>query len=216
MAPLTKDTLEIANPSVESADSQSNNQAKPASGHLRSDAISLEVSVRVHGSKVKDAVPGTAPHTEPFEEQTITMIIFPQGAVLKLLTPVNSGQMLVLTNLKSRQDAICRVVKVRPNANLAAYVEVEFTNRQPGYWGVSFPSDGAAPTATAKIAPAADEFPPAPQPQKPSQDISCWRRAGCRCGGNAVAHPRLGVGRGRSSSRRGTPKRRWLLSLQDR
>ncbi|MGA8222185.1 MAG: TonB family protein [Candidatus Acidiferrales bacterium] len=175
MAPLTKDTLEIANPAAESAVSQSANQNKSAPGHMRSDAVSLEVSVRVHGSKVKSAAPGTTPHTEPFEEQTITMIIFPQGAVLKLLTPVNVGQMLVVTNLKSRQDAICRVIKVRPNANLAAYVEVEFTNRQPGYWGSAFPSDAPAPAA--KIAPPAIDSPPAPaQPAKSAQDIS-WAPA---------------------------------------
>jgi len=174
MAPLTKDTLEIANPAGESVVSQSTNQAKNASGHMRSDAVSLEVSVRVHGSKVKDIVLGTTPHTEPFEEQTITMIIFPQGAVLKMITPVNSGQMLVLTNLKSRQDAICRVIKVRPNANLAAYVEVEFTNRQPGYWGVNFPSDG--PATVAKVAPAVEEPPAASETPKPSQDVS-WAPA---------------------------------------
>lgn len=170
MAPLTKDTLEIANSASESTVSQSANPVQPASGHLRSDAVSLEVSVRVHGSKVKDVAPGAAPHTEPFEEQTITMIIFPQGAVLKMLTGVNVGQMLVLTNLKSRQDAICRVVKVRPNANLAAYVEVEFTNHQPGYWGAQFPSD--TPAATINAAPPPVDAPPAVlEPQKPAQDI---------------------------------------------
>jgi periplasmic protein TonB len=176
MAPLTKDTLDIANPAGEpSVVSQSGNQSKPASGHMRSDAISLEVSVRVHGSKVKDVVLGTTPHTEPFEEQTITMIIFPQGGVVKMLTPVNVGQMLVVTNLKSRQDAICRVVKVRANANLAAYVEVEFTNRQPGYWGVAFESDGPAPAAKIAI-PSIDAIPSVPEPPKPAQDIS-WAPA---------------------------------------
>src|SRR4051794_25926068 len=49
-----------------------------------------------------------------------------------------------------------------------------------------------------------------------SQCISCRRRAGYCCNGKAVAHPRLGPGGGRPSSRRGTPKRQWLLSLQDR
>jgi periplasmic protein TonB len=176
MAPLTKDTLEISNPAGESAVSQSANQNKSATGHMRSDALSLEVSVRVHGSKVKDVVLGTTPHTEPFEEQTITMIIFPQGAVVKMLTPVNVGQMLVVTNLKSRQDAICRVIKVRPNANLAAYVEVEFTNRQPGYWGVQFSSD-APPAPAMKIAPPPIDLPPAPaEPPKPVQDMS-WAPA---------------------------------------
>jgi periplasmic protein TonB len=175
MAPLTKDTLEIGNSTAESSVSQSASQNKSAAGHMRSDAVSLEVSVRVHGSKVKDVVLGTTPHTEPFEEQTITMIIFPQGAVLKMLTPVNVGQMLVVTNLKSRQDAICRVIKVRPNANLAAYVEVEFTNRQPGYWGNAFPSDVPAPSPRV-AAPPADLPPAAAEPPKPVQDIS-WAPA---------------------------------------
>jgi TonB family protein len=170
MAPLTKDTFEIAKPAGESVVSQSANQVKPASGHLRSDAVSQEVAVRVHGSKVKDIVLGTTPHTEPFEEQTITMIIFPEGAVLKMITGVNVGQMLVLTNLKSRQDAICRVVKVRPNANLAAYVEVEFTNRQPGYWGVSFQSDGSSGTSQAAPPPIA-EAPALAEPQKPAHEM---------------------------------------------
>lgn len=152
MAPLTKDSLDIANSSAEHAVSRAATQSKSAAGHMRSDALSLEVAVRVHGSRVKDAV-GAAPHTEPFEEQTSTMIIFPQGGVLRMNTAVNVGQMLVLTNLKSRQDAICRVVKVRPNANLASYIEVEFTQRQPAFWGVHFPSDDVAPARPAAAAP---------------------------------------------------------------
>ena len=37
------------------------------------------------------------------------MIVFPQGAVLRCPPPVSAGQMVVLTNLKSGHDAICRV-----------------------------------------------------------------------------------------------------------
>jgi len=175
MAPPTKDTFEIASPAGESAVAQTSNQTKSASGHLRSDAVSQEVPVRVHGSKVKDTVPGAAPQTEPFEEQTITMIIFPQGAVLKMLTAVNVGQMLVLTNLKSRQDGICRVVKVRPNANMAAYVEVEFTNRQPGYWGLAFSSDSTP--SSSPVVPASFVQPPATsESQKLGPEVS-WAPA---------------------------------------
>jgi protein TonB len=173
MAPLTKDALEVANSAIESRVPHATTLPKPATGHMRSDALSLEVAVRVHGSKVKDVVLGTTPHTEPFEEQTSTMIIFPQGGVLRMNTAVNVGQMLVLTNLKSRQDAICRVIKVRPNANLAAYIEVEFTQRQPGYWGVNFPSDIDA--ATNKVAPQAPAVSPGPElneKTKPASDVS--------------------------------------------
>jgi periplasmic protein TonB len=152
MAPLTKDAVETANSAKESAATQTGAQAKPAGGHTRSDAVSLEVPVKVHGSRVKE-VRGAAPQTEPFEEQTSTMIVFPQGGVLRMNTSANVGQMLVLTNLKSRQDAICRVVKVRSFPNMQSYVEVEFTHAQPGYWGVYFPAAGApAPSGAAKPA----------------------------------------------------------------
>ena len=154
MAPLTKDTSEVTNSAAEAGGSnRAPAKASPA-GHLRSDAVSLEVPVKVHGSRVTEVAREITPHTEPFEEQTSTMIVFPQGAVIRMSTSVNVGQMLVVTNLKSRQDAICRVVKVRTFSNLQGYVEVEFTHKQPGYWSVYFPSEGPA-TANKPAQPAA-------------------------------------------------------------
>jgi TonB family protein len=144
MAPLTKDSVEAASPVAGTPAAQTGTQSKPTSS-LRADALSLEVAVKVHGSRVIEVARGTAPRTEPFEEQTVTMIVFPQGAVLRMATAVNVSQMLVLTNIKTKQDSICRVLKVRPNANQGSYVEVEFTHRQPGYWGVQFPSEGPVP-----------------------------------------------------------------------
>ena len=144
MAPLTKDSVEAASPVAGAPAAQAGTQSKPTSS-LRADALSLEVAVKVHGSRVIEVARGTAPRTEPFEEQTVTMIVFPQGAVLRMATAVNVSQMLVLTNIKTKQDSICRVLKVRPNANQGSYVEVEFTHRQPGYWGVQFPSEGPVP-----------------------------------------------------------------------
>src|ERR1700678_3772505 len=171
MAPLTKDTSEVTNSAAEAGGSnRAPAKASPA-GHLRSDAVSLEVPVKVHGSRVTEVAREITPHTEPFEEQTSTMIVFPQGAVIRMSTSVNVGQMLVVTNLKSRQDAICRVVKVRTFSNLQGYVEVEFTHAQPGYWGVLFPSEGAAQTVEpAPAAPAV--IPEAPRNPAPLQAAS--------------------------------------------
>ena len=140
MSPLTKETSEIIGQSTESAVSR---PAAPAvnPARLRSEAVSLEIPIKVHGSRVTEVVMGATPHTEPFEEQSTTMIVFSLGGVLKMSTPVTTGQMMVLTNLKTRQDVICRVLKVRNNPNLQSYVEIEFTHPQPGYWGVFFPSD---------------------------------------------------------------------------
>jgi len=148
MAP-TKETLPAT--TTDTAVSQTNTRGKRDSAHMRSDAVSLEVPVKVHGSRLNDSALGATPKSEPFEEQTSTMIVFPQGGVLKMATPVTTGQMMVVTNLKSGHDSICRVVKVRAYGAGQSYVEVEFTHRQPGYWGVYFPSDG--PEATSQLIP---------------------------------------------------------------
>lgn len=162
MTPL-KDTLELGNQSNESAVSQGGVPPKQESGRLRADAVSLEVPVKVHGSRVTEVVRGITPHTEPFEEQSATIIVFPQGGVLKMSATLSAGQVVVITNLKSGQDAICRVAKVRPYGNAHSYVEIEFTQRQPGYWGVYFPSDG--PEVAKKVAPpAASPVAPVPMP----------------------------------------------------
>ncbi|HTZ99592.1 MAG TPA: TonB family protein [Candidatus Aquilonibacter sp.] len=149
------------------------------------DAVSLDVPVKVHGSRIVEVVRGTTAHTEPFEEQTSTMIIFPLGGVLKMATPVNVGQAVVITNLRTRQDAICRVVKVRTNPNLHSYVEVEFSHPQPGYWGVRFSSDGPEPPKQASspevaapaapppaVVPIASISPTVPPPAAPTASVA--------------------------------------------
>jgi TonB family protein len=165
MSTLSKETIETAN-GGDTASLQPSVSTQPAPAQIHSDAVSLEVPLKVHGSKVTEILRGVTPHTEPFEEQASSMIVFPHGGVLRMSTSVNAGQMLVLTNLKSRQDAICRVVKVRTYSNSSSYVEVEFTHRQPGYWGVYFESE-AEQESLAKdpvdvVAPASESKPAKP------------------------------------------------------
>ncbi len=139
---------------------------------MRADAVSLEVPIKVHGSLVPNlsvALPTGGAQAQPFEEQTSTMIVFPQGGVLKMSTAVSAGQAMVLTNLKSRQEAICRVVKVRAYGNTQSYVEIEFTSAQPGYWGVYFPTDSPEVARLAQQQPSAAppaslQSPPVPPP----------------------------------------------------
>ncbi|HEY0703633.1 MAG TPA: TonB family protein [Candidatus Acidoferrales bacterium] len=166
MAPLTKDSIDVTSSANEVSSARSAAappKAAPtaAGGQLRADARSVEIPVKVHGSRISDAPAGVAPRTEPFEEQTSTMIVFPQGGVIRMSTSVAIGQMLVVTNLKTRQDAICRVIKVRTFTNMQGYVEVEFTHKQDGYWGVQFSAN--APAAPGAVAPVAVSS-PAPQP----------------------------------------------------
>jgi TonB family protein len=178
---LSKETLEAASPAAKaSAPATVAPPKSPDLNRLRADAVSLDVPVRVHGSRVTEVVRGVTPHTEPFEEETSTMIVFPQGGVVRMSTAVSVGQMLVLTNQKTKQDAICRVVKVRANSNTQSYVEVEFTHRQAGYWGVHFPADDEDPSlvsSTSADAPVVSTVslkveplpkPPAPAPKNAS------------------------------------------------
>ncbi len=160
MAQLTKDSLEIAGSANDVATSRPVAQPKAAAaaGHLRADALSLEVPVKVHGSRASDAQHSAASRTEPFEEQTSTMIVFPHGCVIRMSTAVNVGQMLVVTNLKTRQDAICRTVKVRTFTNMQSYVEVEFTHKQESYWGVQFSANAPAAAPIAAPQPLAPVF----------------------------------------------------------
>jgi TonB family protein len=179
--PLTKDSVEVATADSAAARPGATAAAKPnaAAGtnanagapQVRADAVSTEVPVRVYGSRIINVPGQLEPNTEPFEEQTSTMIVFPQGAVLRMSTTVAVGQMLVVTNTGTKADAICRVVKVRTFSNTQGYVEVEFTTAQPNYWGVRFPSDAPVPApaqAAAPAAPAASVAPPAPQQTKPA------------------------------------------------
>ncbi len=170
MAPLIKDSVEVANSPAAAPNAPTSVAPKPAAAGgptLRADALSLEVPVKVHGSRVTDAARGAAPHTEPFEEETGTMIVFPHGGVLRMSTAVTAGQMLVVTNLKTRQDAICRVVKVRTFSNMQGYVEVEFTHQQSGYWGVHFPSEGPARAAVIETSPVISAAAPVVTPEAP-------------------------------------------------
>src|SRR5580704_10874466 len=176
MAPLTKDLDVLATADATTSRPAAKPASPPAAPGVRADAVSIEVPVRVYGSRITQ-VPGQAePNSEPFEEQTSTMIVFPQGAVLRMSTNVGVGQMLVVTNAKTKADAICRVVKVRTFSNTQGYVEVEFTTSQKNYWGVRFPSEGPAPAAPAPSAPAASAPavvapPPAPAAQKPVDSV---------------------------------------------
>jgi protein TonB len=148
-------------------------KSRPGSDNLEAEAIGLEVPVLIHGSQVTAVVMETTEHAEPFEEETATMIVFPRGAVIKLLARVRTGHVLVLTNLRSHQDALCKVIQVNTvNANSVHYVKLEFVQASPGFWGVHFPSDplpSARPKEKSSPAPVAPKLsPPAAAPASPA------------------------------------------------
>jgi TonB family protein len=109
--------------------------------------VALEIAVTVNGAR---AVEGTDKR-EPFSETTQTVLVFGNGAVIRLSSSVAPGQLLFLTNEKTKKEVVCQVVKSKNYRSVSGYVELEFTEPAVGFWGMRFPSDriGTAPQPSA-------------------------------------------------------------------
>jgi TonB family protein len=95
----------------------------------------LEVPIGVWGSRRVETDSGRAERVEVFAEDTCTVIVFPQGAVIRLSAGVAAGQLVVIANRKSGQIMLCRVVNVRTYPNIRGYAEIEFMHAATGFWG---------------------------------------------------------------------------------
>jgi TonB family protein len=81
---------------------------------------------------------------EPFSETTSTVLVLAGGAVIRLSSSVASGQLLFLTNEKTKKEVVCQVVKSKNYRNVSGYVELEFTEPVLGFWGMRFPGERQA------------------------------------------------------------------------
>ncbi len=113
---------------------------------IKQQPVALEVSVTVNGARAVDG----SDKREPFSESTKTVLIFGNGAVIRLSSSVAPGQLLFLTNEKTKKEVVCQVVKSKNYRNVSGYVELEFTEPVVGFWGMRFPGDrlGSAPQPT--------------------------------------------------------------------
>src|SRR5271170_4332100 len=120
--------------------------------------VALEVSVTVNGARTLDG----SEKREPFSESTKTVLVFGNGAVIRLQSSVAPGQLLFLTNEKTKKEVVCQVVKSKNYRNVSGYVELEFTEPVIGFWGMRFPGDRiASPSASTVNAPAPANAAPA-------------------------------------------------------
>src|SRR5438094_3264521 len=121
-----------------------NNAARPAAASLppveagiKQQPVALEVAVTVSGARALDG----SDKREPFSESTKSVLVFGNGAVIRLSSAVAPGQLLSLTNEKTKKEVICQVVKSKNYRNVSGYVELEFTEPALGFWGMRFPGD---------------------------------------------------------------------------
>jgi TonB family protein len=120
----------------------------------RQQSVCIEIPVSVHGSRSASGNLNNSQAAKPFLEETRTMIVFPSGAVLRLTESVSEGQILILKNARVKQEVACRVVSSKTNASAKGYVEVEFFQPAPGFWGITFPAASSS-SSVAESTPAA-------------------------------------------------------------
>ena len=152
MAPAAKDN-EILTSIPESATAR---LAAGSTESSRPQPVALEVPVTVNGAR---AVAGSSKR-EPFCESTKTVLIFGQGAVVRLSSSVAPGQLLFLTNEKTKKEVVCQVVNSKSYSGMSGYVELEFTEPVSGFWGMRFPAapQGHGSEATPTSSPATRNF----------------------------------------------------------
>jgi TonB family protein len=117
-----------------------------------SDAVGAEIPVVVHASRYSAVSRAQGKNLPPVHEETRTVIIFSQGAVVRLSAMLNQDELVVLTNKQTGGDVICRVTEVKAQPGIQNYVKLEFTQRAPGFWGQPS-SPAATPHVVAQPAP---------------------------------------------------------------
>lgn len=105
--------------------------------------VALETTVVATGARPGDS----SAKRELFTEETQTVLVFERGAVIRLSAAVADGQLLFLTNKSTGKEVVTQVVRKRAFRPTNCYVDLEFTEACPGFWGIDFPKSAVTPTA---------------------------------------------------------------------
>jgi periplasmic protein TonB len=97
-------------------------------------ALAREIRVRVTGARAGNV----SEERDLFAENTTTVLVFERGGVIRLAAAVTPGQLLFLTNEESKREVVTQVIRKRTYRPTECYVELEFTETVPGFWGTEF------------------------------------------------------------------------------
>jgi TonB family protein len=170
MSAPTKQPVNALDRSTQRSATQSIVQPKETSV-LQAQALSaevpvgvLELPVTVWGSRRIASDSGQPGRIEVLAEETCTVIVFPHGAVIRLSSAVEPGQVMMVANCKSHQNVPCRVVNVKKYPNARGYAEIEFLQPANGFWGAYIPQGTLKLTDGARIPAATSGKSPRPSP----------------------------------------------------
>ena len=105
----------------------------------KSQPVALEVPVVATGARPGDQ----SEKRELFNEETETVLVLEHGAVIRLSAAVAVGQLVFLTNKQSGKEIVTQVLRKRSFRPTTCYVELDFTEPAPDFWGVEFPKADA-------------------------------------------------------------------------
>jgi TonB family protein len=105
-----------------------------APGGKNVNPVAVEVPVNATGTRPTE----TNGKRDLFSEETSTVLVFENGAVIRLSAAVATGQLLFLTNSKTKREVVCQIKKKRSFRPTSCYVELEFTEAVTDFWGVDF------------------------------------------------------------------------------
>src|SRR5579862_4893651 len=145
MSPTAKD--------LETSNSQTTARTPGAEEANKPQPVPLEVPVTVNGARTVEG----SDKREPFSEATQTVLVFHNGAVIRLNSSVTAGQLLFLTNDKTKKEVVCQVVKSKNYRNVSGYVELEFTEPMTDFWGIHFPEEQSSSSSATVNPPAAEK-----------------------------------------------------------
>lgn len=118
----------------------------------KTNPVALEVPVIATGARPGDG----GGLRELFTEETTTVLVFENGAVIRLSAAVAAGQLLFLTHKESRREVVAQVTRKRDFRPTNCYVEVEFSEPALGFWGVELSGNSQLLPATAQQKEAAE------------------------------------------------------------
>ena len=119
---------------------------------LKANMIAQEVRVTAtgvaHGKGTVDR--------DLFTEETTSVLVFENGGVIRLSAAVAPGQLLLLTNVESKREVVAQVKRKRAYRPTLCYVELEFAEPAPRFWGMEFSAAAAFLPKDAQDAQAAE------------------------------------------------------------
>jgi len=97
-------------------------------------AVAHEARIKVTGARPANA----GGERELFTESTSTVLVFEKGGVILLTAAVAPGQLLFVSNEETKREVVAQVTRKRAHRPTDCYVELEFNEPAPKFWGMEF------------------------------------------------------------------------------